>query len=539
MEDFLSQMKAMDQKDSFSADKKAQLQSTLDKFKDSGTALYLKNDMEGAIKEYTKGIKFHGQHPILDRLHLLLSNRSQAYFRLEDYTQALKDAERCVGKDPAFVRGHERVGQAMVKLGRYKEAAQAYQRVIQLDESKKPKYEPLLKEVLTHVATVYSEEEILAKRQGLTDHQVDQLQQDLIKFKTDGNKLLNMKTDKTTEAAIQAYSAGIRLFNDSSPFLKDIHLLYSNRSYCYLNRNKGFEALSDGEECVRHKPDWHKGYARVGAAAMVVKNHKQAVEAYKKALELDPQNADYEDKLAHAQLLVEEEKFQLLASFTDTIKEMNTSTNMVKKSQKNFKVDHAKETKGWTKENQLARLAKRDDLKFLKIDPYWVFGLSKVANEVDVQERYKTLSRLLHPDKHSADDKPLARQGFDLLKEAQAMLKDPVVKKRVLDTWNSIKFAVSKERKLMRKKGLSEVEVTEVKGMTFDQQVDAELKIELAGQLHREEKRQHYEKTWAKKEQEDAKKESDHWRDVQRNEKAFQEQQSKRVKSWHSFNKKN
>ena len=41
---------------------------------------------------------------------------------------------------------------------------------------------------------------------------------------------------------------------------------------------------------VELKPDWAKGYSRLGGAHFGLKNFAEAVEAYNKGLELDPTN---------------------------------------------------------------------------------------------------------------------------------------------------------------------------------------------------------------------------------------------------------
>lgn len=60
-------------------------------------------------------------------------------------------------------------------------------------------------------------------------------------------------------------------------------------------------ALEDAQKCVELKPDWAKGYSRLGGALFGQGKHQEAVDAYKKGLEIDPDNAILKKGLDDAQ----------------------------------------------------------------------------------------------------------------------------------------------------------------------------------------------------------------------------------------------
>ncbi|EMS46734.1 Stress-induced-phosphoprotein 1 [Triticum urartu] len=68
--------------------------------------------------------------------------------------------------------------------------------------------------------------------------------------------------------------------------------LYSNRSLCHLRIGEAHDALVDADACIRLRPDWPKGYCRKGAALTVLKDHKEACDAYMAAVKLDPSNQE-------------------------------------------------------------------------------------------------------------------------------------------------------------------------------------------------------------------------------------------------------
>jgi stress-induced-phosphoprotein 1 len=92
-----------------------------------------------------------------------------------------------------------------------------------------------------------------------------------------------------------AFSAGrfeeaARHFTDAIALAPDNHVLYSNRSAALASLHRYSDALADAQKTVDLKPDWAKGYSRLGAAHLGLGDAASAVAAYEKGLELDPSN---------------------------------------------------------------------------------------------------------------------------------------------------------------------------------------------------------------------------------------------------------
>ncbi|XP_057811267.1 hsp70-Hsp90 organizing protein 1-like [Salvia miltiorrhiza] len=103
-----------------------------------------------------------------------------------------------------------------------------------------------------------------------------------------------------------AFSAGnftdaVRHFTDAINLAPTNHVLYSNRSAAYASLNQFSEALSDAEKTVELKADWGKGYSRLGAAHIGLQSYNDAVSAYRKGLEIDPNNEALKSGLADAE----------------------------------------------------------------------------------------------------------------------------------------------------------------------------------------------------------------------------------------------
>jgi L1 cell adhesion molecule like protein len=95
-------------------------------------------------------------------------------------------------------------------------------------------------------------------------------------------------------AATEAYTAALGADGTN-------HVLWSNRSASYLGAGKTREALRDARVCVRVKPDFAKGYSRLGAALFAVGAYAEAVAAYVRGLAVDPSNTQLTQGLLQAQ----------------------------------------------------------------------------------------------------------------------------------------------------------------------------------------------------------------------------------------------
>uniref|UniRef100_A0A7N2N6R3 Uncharacterized protein n=1 Tax=Quercus lobata TaxID=97700 RepID=A0A7N2N6R3_QUELO len=112
--------------------------------------------------------------------------------------------------------------------------------------------------------------------------------------------------EKAEAKGNEVFSAGdfpiaIRHFSEAINLPPTNHVLYSNRSAAYVSINKYFEALTDAKKTVELKPDWSKGYRRLGAAHLGLAHYDDAVSAYKKGLEYDPNNEALKSDLADEQ----------------------------------------------------------------------------------------------------------------------------------------------------------------------------------------------------------------------------------------------
>jgi tetratricopeptide (TPR) repeat protein len=120
-------------------------------------------------------------------------------------------------------------------------------------------------------------------------------------LKDQGNEAFQLGTNEGIQKAILLYSQAIDLDPDN-------HVFYSNRSAAYLKADSKSKALWDAEKCVELAPSWIKGLQRLGAAQQSLKRFPAAIDTFKKALEMDPDNKALWSALRSCQEAFENDK---------------------------------------------------------------------------------------------------------------------------------------------------------------------------------------------------------------------------------------
>lgn len=100
-------------------------------------------------------------------------------------------------------------------------------------------------------------------------------------------------------ASFQAknYKESIEHFTEAIKHDPSDHVFFSNRSACYASLEQYDQALKDGAECVRLKPDWPKGYTRKGLAEFFLNKLDDAAKTYEAGLKLAPEDAALKEGL--------------------------------------------------------------------------------------------------------------------------------------------------------------------------------------------------------------------------------------------------
>eukprot|EP00003_Mantamonas_plastica_P010319 TRINITY_DN1974_c0_g2_i1.p1 TRINITY_DN1974_c0_g2~~TRINITY_DN1974_c0_g2_i1.p1 ORF type:complete len:609 (-),score=206.71 TRINITY_DN1974_c0_g2_i1:584-2410(-) len=95
-------------------------------FKKTANKYFGAKDYEEAEKYYTQAIETD------PTVAVYYGNRAFTYIKLEQYGGALADAEMALKLDPDYIKGYYRIGAANMALGHYKEAKEAFAKVLKV-----------------------------------------------------------------------------------------------------------------------------------------------------------------------------------------------------------------------------------------------------------------------------------------------------------------------------------------------------------------------------------------------------------------------
>lgn len=100
--------------------------------KAAGNAAWTEGNIEEAIRCFSQAINL-GEEQNNPALNVYYSNRCACFLKQDNASAALLDAEKCTTIRPEWAKGWSRKGQALLKLGRLADAAEAFTRGISLD----------------------------------------------------------------------------------------------------------------------------------------------------------------------------------------------------------------------------------------------------------------------------------------------------------------------------------------------------------------------------------------------------------------------
>jgi DnaJ family protein C protein 8 len=111
--------------DSREADNREEWEVRRDELKATGDVHFRSKAYQPAIQAYADALQLDPTN------HIILSNKSAAHLANGEKSKALHDARKCVEySDGKWSKGHTRLAAAMMSLGRYGEAAEAYSTVL-------------------------------------------------------------------------------------------------------------------------------------------------------------------------------------------------------------------------------------------------------------------------------------------------------------------------------------------------------------------------------------------------------------------------
>ena len=267
-----------------------------------GNELMQQKQFNQALELYTAALKISPAGP---NSHVYYSNRAAAHLSLGDVEGSIQDSELALTIRPDYAKAHSRLGLAHYASGRYEEAVASYEAALDIEpdnEWVKNQYEKARKMIVKLQEQKEVEKKVLTEDKGGGDDwpspfnnsttpfdeeakrkeaQDTVLQADA--YKDNGNAFMK---DKKYEEALHQYNLAI----DTSPGGLNSHIYYSNRAaaYCYLGQYS--EAADDCLSSIELNETYEKAYSRYGLSLFFLGDYEGSIDAYRKSLDLAPDN---------------------------------------------------------------------------------------------------------------------------------------------------------------------------------------------------------------------------------------------------------
>lgn len=235
--------------------------------KDAGNAAYKKKDFETALAHYNKAI----EHDPTDIT--FYSNIAAVYFEKKDYRQCIVECEKAIELGRENRADYKLIAKALARAGNsYRKLSENKQAKTYYEKSLSEHRTPEVKTQLSQVEAIINEEE----RRAFIDPVKAEEEKEL------GNEFFK-KADFST--AVKHYTEAINRNPDDPK-------LYSNRAACYTKLAAFDLGLKDCDMCTKLDEKFIKGWIRKGKILQGMQQQSKALNAYQKALEIDPTNGE-------------------------------------------------------------------------------------------------------------------------------------------------------------------------------------------------------------------------------------------------------
>jgi len=101
--------------------------------------------------------------------------------------------------------------------------------------------------------------------------------------------------------AVRCYSKAIEIDPNNAVY-------FTNRATAYAGMQDWEKELEDANKSLTLKADWVKGFFRKGQALVELKRYEEGVDAYRKAVSLDPKNEDITGRMKEAEVMMKKNK---------------------------------------------------------------------------------------------------------------------------------------------------------------------------------------------------------------------------------------
>lgn len=411
--------------------------------KTTGNKYFKAKDFTKAIAEYTKAITVEPQSVTY------LSNRAAAFMSANRYEEALEDCKTADQIEPKNPKILMRMARIYTGLGRPKEALEVLDQISSFQAVPQQDKSPALS-MQTHIKQ--AEDAIREGTSGsMAIHALDQAERGLGVGAQRPRKWQLLRGEAylkmgNVNALGEAQNVAMSLLRKNGQDPEALVL----RGRALYGQGDNDKALQHFRQALSCDPDFKDGvkYLRMvqkldrmkeeGNAAYKGGRHKQAVDVYSKALEVDPNNKGTNSKILQNRALASIKLKEYKSAIADCTRALVLDPSYTKA--RKTKARALGESGDWEtalkeyksiqenspEEPSIAKDIRNAELELKKSkrkDYYKILGVEKDANDNEIKKAYRKLAIVHHPDKNPDDE--TAAERFKDIGEAYETLSDP------------------------------------------------------------------------------------------------------------------
>eukprot|EP00669_Euglena_mutabilis_P006505 TRINITY_DN2091_c0_g1_i1.p1 TRINITY_DN2091_c0_g1~~TRINITY_DN2091_c0_g1_i1.p1 ORF type:complete len:500 (+),score=143.06 TRINITY_DN2091_c0_g1_i1:34-1500(+) len=424
------------------------MEQDADALKNQGNELYRCGEYKEALKFYDRAVMSEPDNA------KLYGNRAAALMMLGRHPEVIADCKRAIELDPSFAKAYGRLAKAYFQAGDFQRSLEKYHEALTLEIN------PDLKKEMDQVETArvcYNKSKAFLEQRDFDKalsyaRLVLKEATDAVPFKVLFCEAL-IFNGKPEDACRILASVMMDHFNDP-----DV-LTARARSLFFTGTQHVPQACKHLLRALEHDPD-HDGSRKLlkqirlfenlkseGNASFSSKNWPEAIDAYTKALEVEPANRNVNGVLRCNRAAAYKEQGLLTLAIEDCTAAIETDSGYIKAYQRRARchlaaedyenavrdfeqVIQLQETREAVAELREAKiLLKRSKTK----DYYKILGVPRDADEPQIKKAYREQALRLHPDKMAGgteEEKAKTEQQFKDVGEAYSVLTDTQKRRR-------------------------------------------------------------------------------------------------------------